>query len=154
MANLGFRLINRTRTSNPIFHQRIHQFCSQPPSPQALPINAPPPTNYSGSWLTHRFFSYILLPVLPYGLAYPGKVTDVLIATCLVAHGHLGLSVIVTDYVEGGMAPGAKLLRFIRKTILGLSIGTLVGLLYLTFADIGIANTIRGIWAVKSKPRE
>ncbi|KAL9705695.1 hypothetical protein quinque_009213 [Culex quinquefasciatus] len=137
MANLLLRSIIRSRTSNPFFLQRVHRFCSQPQSPQAPPIKAPPPTNYSGSWLTHRFFSYILLPVLPYGLAYPGKVTDVLIATCLVAHGHLGLSVIVTDY-----------------TILGLSIGTLVGLLYLTFADIGIANTIRGIWAVEPKPRE
>ncbi|XP_058839482.1 succinate dehydrogenase [ubiquinone] cytochrome b small subunit, mitochondrial-like [Topomyia yanbarensis] len=109
-----------------------------------------PVKSYVKTWWTTKLCTWALVGSIPIGLVYPNRVTDVVLATTLVAHQQLGLSAIVTDYVNpralGGLAKKSA-----QGTVLILSAATLGGLLHLTFNDIGLSNTIRKIWTVKPK---
>ncbi|EAT46455.1 AAEL002383-PA [Aedes aegypti] len=129
---------------------QIRLFCQQSSSPKTKWRPSLGSSNYANHWRLDRAFSWILLGVLPLGLTYPCKALDVIIAICVVGHQQTGLSSVVTDYVRKDLLRGMAT-KAAHGVTAGLSVATLVGLLYLTFADIGITETVRRIWAVQPK---
>ncbi|KXJ81950.1 hypothetical protein RP20_CCG016431 [Aedes albopictus] len=131
----------------------IRVFCQKSsPFPSKWRL-APASSNYANHWRLDRAFSWILLGAIPLGLAYPSKAMDVVIAVCVVGHQQTGLSSVVTDYVRTDFLRGMAT-KAVQGATMALSAATLAGLLYLTFADIGITETVRRIWAVEPKKSE
>lgn len=106
--------------------------------------------NHTTLWTAEKALSFVLLGVLPAGLLYPSQATDAVVAVCVVMHLHWGLEAIVTDYVRPILF-GHTVPKVCHALLLVVSAATLGGLFYFIHNDIGIANTIRKIWATKSK---
>jgi len=75
---------------------------------------------------------------------------DILLAVSLVAHTYWGFEAIVKDYVRV-LLFGAVVPKVCQGLLALIMMVTLGGLFYLIFDDIGIAETIRRLWAIKSK---
>lgn len=65
-------------------------------------------------------------------------------------HGHWGLEACVTDYVRPVIF-GETIPKISHGLLLLVSATTLGGLLYFIYTDIGIANAIRKLWAIKGQ---
>lgn len=101
-------------------------------------------------WTAERAVSVLLLGLVPAAIACPSQTLDTLLAVSIVMHGHWGLEACVTDYVRpvifGEFIPKAS-----HVLLLAISATTLGGLLYFIYTDIGIANAIRKLWAIKGQ---
>ncbi|XP_055523663.1 succinate dehydrogenase [ubiquinone] cytochrome b small subunit, mitochondrial [Wyeomyia smithii] len=106
--------------------------------------------NHTTLWTAEKALSLALLGVLPVGMMYPSQATDAVIAVCVVMHFHWGLEAIVTDYVRPILF-GHTVPKVCHALLLVVSAATLGGLFCFIHNDIGIANTIRKIWATKPK---
>lgn len=106
--------------------------------------------NHVTLWNAERALSVGLLGILPVGLMFPSQAGDALIAVSIVMHQHWGLEAIVTDYVRP-IVFGAAVPKIAHGLLLLVSAATLGGLFYFIHNDIGIANTVRKIWATKPK---
>lgn len=129
--------------------------------------------NHSALWTLERAVSLGLLAVIPAAFLMPNQTLDALMAVSLVLHSHWwvwdlrkrneiintssvtkminfrGIEAMITDYVRpsivGNVVP--KLAHF---TLLLLSMASLGGLFYMIYNDIGIAKSIKKLWAVKA----
>lgn len=105
--------------------------------------------DHSKLWTIERGVSAALLAILPAALAFPSKSLDILLAVTVVMHTHWGLEAILVDYVRpvlfGPSLP--KLVPLVTMTFSAIFLGLL---LYNIFTDIGISQSIRKFWAIKS----
>lgn len=105
--------------------------------------------DHSKLWLVEKATSALLIPLIPLGLLMPNKIIDATLAVLISAHTFWGLEAIAVDYVRASVFG-----PFIPKVALGLvyilCFATLGGLFYIISHDIGLANTFRQLWAIKS----
>lgn len=105
---------------------------------------------HSTLWTVERAVSAGLLAIVPAAIAFPSQPLDVILAVSMVMHAHWGLEAVVTDYVRpilfGNLVP-----KIAHIALLVFSVGTLAGLLYFIFNDIGIGKAVRKFWAVKAQ---
>ena len=62
----------------------------------------------AGHWIKERWLSVALIPLFPGAYMFPGPVADTLLALALPIHNHMGIDVLLTDYVKGVLDPIAK----------------------------------------------
>lgn len=105
--------------------------------------------SHSGLWVAERAVSAGLLALLPAALAFPSQALDTLLAVSVVMHAHWGLEACVVDYVRPVIF-GEVVPKVAHGALILVSALTLAGLLYLIYTDIGIANAVRKLWAIKS----
>lgn len=105
---------------------------------------------HSTLWTAERVFSAGLLAIVPAAIAFPSQPLDVILAVTMVMHAHWGLEAIVTDYVRPIMF-GSLVPKLAHILLLVFSAGTLAGLCYFIFNDIGIGKAVRKFWAVKGQ---
>lgn len=91
-----------------------------------------------------------MLGLAPAALVFPSQSLDTLLAISVVMHGHWGLEACVTDYVRPVIF-GETIPKISHGLLLLVSATTLGGLLYFIYTDIGIANAIRKLWAIKGQ---
>lgn len=91
-----------------------------------------------------------LLAVVPAAIAFPSQPLDVILAVSMVMHAHWGLEAVVTDYVRPILF-GSFVPKLAHILLLVFSVGTLSGLLYFIFNDIGIGKAVRKLWAIKGQ---
>lgn len=89
--------------------------------------------------------SYALAGLLPAGLVSPeggalAKVSDIGLAAAIPFHTHVGLSIVVADYVPRALQTPA------RVGVLGLTTVTFLGLLKLSLTGNGVTGTIKQLW--------
>lgn len=101
-------------------------------------------------WTAERALSVGLLGLVPAAIACPSQVLDTLLAISVVMHGHWGLEACVTDYIRPVIF-GELVAKSGHVLLLIISATTLGGLLYFIYTDIGIANAIRKLWAIKGQ---
>lgn len=101
-------------------------------------------------WTAERAVSVVLLGLVPAAIACPSQALDTLLAVSIVMHGHWGLEACVTDYVRPVIF-GEFIPKVAHILLLAVSAATLGGLLYFIYTDIGIANAIRKLWAIKGQ---
>ncbi|XP_075982689.1 succinate dehydrogenase, subunit D isoform X2 [Anticarsia gemmatalis] len=105
--------------------------------------------DHSKLWIVEKAVAAIMIPLMPIALLMPNKLFDSVLAILISAHTFWGLEAIAVDYVRASIFG-----PFIPKVALGLvyllSIATLGGLFYIISHDIGLSNSIRQIWAIKS----
>lgn len=106
--------------------------------------------SHSGLWTAERALSLALLGLAPAALAYPSQTLDTLLAVSIVMHGHWGLEACVTDYIRPVIF-GEAIPKISHGLLILVSATTLGGLLYFIYTDIGIANAIRKLWAIKGQ---
>ncbi|XP_053685625.1 succinate dehydrogenase [ubiquinone] cytochrome b small subunit, mitochondrial [Sabethes cyaneus] len=168
---LNFVLRSTCRSSAPLFGSLVNAGRLSVPVTRSLVPKVSAPTLLSGSlrhftatpvrraaaggnhstlWTAEKALSLALLGILPVGLLYPSQVTDAAIAVGVVMHMHWGLEAIVTDYVRPILV-GHTVPKICHALLIVVSAATLGGLFYFIHNDIGIANTIRTIWATKTK---
>ncbi|XP_058443676.1 succinate dehydrogenase [ubiquinone] cytochrome b small subunit, mitochondrial [Malaya genurostris] len=106
--------------------------------------------NHVAIWSGERALAIGMLGIIPVAIAFPSQAGDALMAIAMVMHQHWGLEAIVTDYVRpilfGNLVP-----KLAHGLLLVVSVATLGGLFYFIHNDIGIANSIRKIWATQTK---
>ncbi|XP_058819251.1 succinate dehydrogenase [ubiquinone] cytochrome b small subunit, mitochondrial [Topomyia yanbarensis] len=106
--------------------------------------------NHVTVWSAERALALGMLGIIPVGLMFPSQAGDAIMAVSMVMHFHWGLEAIVVDYVRpilfGNVIP-----KLAQGMLLVVSVATLGGLFYFIHNDIGIANSIRKIWATKPK---
>lgn len=106
--------------------------------------------NHVALWTAERVISLGLLGIVPVSLAFPSQAGDAILALSMVMHAHWGLEAVVTDYVResifGNVVPKAA-----HGLLILFSAATLAGLFMMVYNDVGIAKTIRKIWATKPK---
>lgn len=94
--------------------------------------------------------SYALAGLIPAGLVSPeggvlAKVADVGLAAAIPFHTHVGLNLVVSDYVPRALQMPA------RFGVLGLSAITFAGLLKLSLLGNGVTGSLKDLWRKESK---
>jgi len=106
--------------------------------------------SHAALWTIERGVSLGLLAVIPGAFLFPCQALDALMAVSVVMHQHWGLEAMVTDYVRpvifGNVVPKAA-----HAALFLFSVATLGGLFYLIYNDIGIAKSVKKIWAIKGQ---
>eukprot|EP00039_Didymoeca_costata_P018687 m.334550 g.334550 ORF g.334550 m.334550 type:complete len:148 (+) comp17381_c0_seq1:45-488(+) len=97
-------------------------------------------------WVAERALSVGLLGLLPAAVAFPGQAVDMAIAIALPVHNHMGMDIVITDYIHGAVAP--KLCVALNWIVGG---ATMAGLVYFNINDVGITAGIGQLWAVTGK---
>ncbi|OWR45308.1 putative succinate dehydrogenase [ubiquinone] cytochrome b small subunit [Danaus plexippus plexippus] len=115
----------------------------------AVKMAAAKSDDHSKLWVIERITSAILIPLVPLALLVPNKLFDSLLAIIVVAHSFWGLEAIAVDYVRASLF-GPLIPKLAIGLVYLISIATLGGLFYIITHDIGIANSIRQFWSVKS----
>uniref|UniRef100_A0A1B0C7W9 Succinate dehydrogenase [ubiquinone] cytochrome b small subunit n=1 Tax=Glossina palpalis gambiensis TaxID=67801 RepID=A0A1B0C7W9_9MUSC len=105
--------------------------------------------NHTTLWTLERVVSLALLGVIPAAFLVPSQTLDALMAVSLVLHSHWGIEAMITDYVRPAIV-GNVLPKVSHASLLLLSMATLGGLFYLIYNDIGIAKSVKKLWAVKA----
>uniref|UniRef100_A0A1B0AHH2 Succinate dehydrogenase [ubiquinone] cytochrome b small subunit n=1 Tax=Glossina pallidipes TaxID=7398 RepID=A0A1B0AHH2_GLOPL len=105
--------------------------------------------NHTTLWTLERAVSLALLGVIPAAFLVPSQTLDALMAVSLVLHSHWGIEAMITDYVRPAIV-GNVLPKVAHASLLLLSMATLGGLFYLIYNDIGIAKSVKKLWAVKA----
>uniref|UniRef100_A0A1A9W2N4 Succinate dehydrogenase [ubiquinone] cytochrome b small subunit n=1 Tax=Glossina brevipalpis TaxID=37001 RepID=A0A1A9W2N4_9MUSC len=105
--------------------------------------------NHTTLWTLERLVSLALLGVIPAAFLVPSQTLDALMAVSLVLHSHWGIEAMITDYVRPAIV-GNVLPKVAHASLLLLSMATLGGLFYLIYNDIGIAKSVKKLWAVKA----
>lgn len=106
--------------------------------------------NHSKLWTIERGFSAALLAVIPAAIAFPSKSLDTLMAVTMVMHAHWGLEACAVDYVRPVLF-GTVLPKIAPLAVAAFSATLLAVLVYFIQTDIGIAQTIRKLWAIQGK---
>ncbi|CAH2094829.1 unnamed protein product [Euphydryas editha] len=106
-------------------------------------------SDHSKLWVVERVASALLIPLIPLALISPNKVLDSLLAILVTAHSFWGLEAIAVDYVRASIF-GPVIPKVAIGLVYLISIATLGGLFYIITHDIGIANSIKQFWAIKS----
>ncbi|KAM7359761.1 succinate dehydrogenase [ubiquinone] cytochrome b small subunit, mitochondrial-like [Cochliomyia hominivorax] len=104
--------------------------------------------NHTALWTIERGVSVALLAVIPAAFLLPSQTMDALLAVSLVLHTHWGIEAMVTDYVRPAVV-GNVLPKVAHASLLLISMATLGGLFYMIYNDIGIAKSVKQLWAVK-----
>ncbi|KPJ16995.1 Putative succinate dehydrogenase [ubiquinone] cytochrome b small subunit, mitochondrial [Papilio machaon] len=107
------------------------------------------PHDHSKLWVIEKGVSALLVPLIPLGLLVPNKLFDSILAILITAHSFWGLEAIAVDYVRASIF-GPVIPKIAIGLVYLLSIATLGGLFYVISHDVGIANTVRQLWSVKS----
>ncbi|XP_075147867.1 succinate dehydrogenase [ubiquinone] cytochrome b small subunit, mitochondrial-like [Haematobia irritans] len=122
------------------------------PVTRNIAVSAPRLSAAGGShtalWTIERVVSLALLGVVPLAFMVPSQTMDALLAVSLVLHSHWGIEAMVTDYMRPSVV-GNVLPKVAHGSLLLLSMATLGGLFYLIYNDIGIAKSVKKLWAVK-----
>ncbi|XP_059047834.1 succinate dehydrogenase [ubiquinone] cytochrome b small subunit, mitochondrial isoform X2 [Achroia grisella] len=105
--------------------------------------------DHSKLWVVEKLTSVLLVPLVPLGLLMPNKLFDSVLAILITAHSFWGLEAIVVDYVRASIF-GPVIPKIAIGLVYLISIATLGGLFYVISHDIGIANSFRQLWAIKS----
>lgn len=105
--------------------------------------------DHSKLWVVEKITSALLVPIIPLALIAPNKVFDSALAILVVAHSFWGLEAIAVDYVRAGVF-GPIIPKMAIGLVYLISIATLGGLFYIITHDIGIGNSIKQLWAIKS----
>jgi succinate dehydrogenase (ubiquinone) membrane anchor subunit len=112
----------------------------------AAPIPEPNPSHGSYHWTFERLVAAGIVPlaVAPFAAGSLNPTTDAILCALLLVHSHLGLQVLVTDYIPKKRFPTA------RKTLSwGLNaITALVGLGLYEFEtnDVGVTELVSKLW--------
>uniref|UniRef100_A0A2A4JSV9 Succinate dehydrogenase [ubiquinone] cytochrome b small subunit n=1 Tax=Heliothis virescens TaxID=7102 RepID=A0A2A4JSV9_HELVI len=107
------------------------------------------PHDHSKLWVIEKAVAALMIPLLPMGLLLPNRILDSVIAILICAHSFWGLEAIAIDYVRASVV-GPILPKIALGLVYLISIATLGGLFYIISHDVGIANMIKQIWAIKS----
>ncbi|CAH0400636.1 unnamed protein product [Chilo suppressalis] len=110
------------------------------------------PHDHSKLWVIERATSAALVPLIPLGLLMPNKIIDAVLAILITAHSFWGLEAIAVDYVRAAIL-GPVIPKIAIGLVYLLSIATLGGLFYLISHDVGLANSVRQLWAIKSEQK-
>ncbi|KAL0819401.1 hypothetical protein ABMA28_007514 [Loxostege sticticalis] len=110
------------------------------------------PHDHSKLWVIEKAVSAALVPLIPLGLLMPNKLFDSLLAILITAHSFWGLEAIAVDYVRASVV-GPLLPKLAIALVYLLSFATLGGLFYIITHDVGICNSIRQLWAVRSQQK-
>ncbi|KAJ0173467.1 hypothetical protein K1T71_010616 [Dendrolimus kikuchii] len=111
--------------------------------------NVETPHDHSKLWVIEKAVGAALIPMVPLSLMMPNKVFDSILAILITAHSFWGLEAIAVDYVRASIF-GPIIPKIAIGLVYLISIATLGGLFYIISHDVGIANTIRQFWAIKS----
>ncbi|KIH89448.1 succinate dehydrogenase (ubiquinone) membrane anchor subunit [Sporothrix brasiliensis 5110] len=112
----------------------------------AAPIPAPNPSHGSYHWTFERLVAAGIVPltVAPFAAGSLNPTTDAVLCALLLVHSHLGLQVLVTDYIPEKRFPTAR-----KATSWGLNaITALVGLGLYEFEtnDVGVTELVSKLW--------
>lgn len=129
--------------STPIINS-VRSFRTSP-----INLSSEKPHDHSKLWVIEKGVAALMIPLLPMGLLIPNKLFDSLIAILICAHSFWGLEAIAIDYVRASVV-GPILPKIALGLVYLISIATLGGLFYIISHDVGIANTVKQIWAIKS----
>ncbi|XP_068619433.1 succinate dehydrogenase [ubiquinone] cytochrome b small subunit, mitochondrial [Battus philenor] len=108
------------------------------------------PHDHAKLWIIEKATSALMVPLIPLGLLVPNRIFDSLLAILITAHSFWGLEAIAVDYVRASIF-GPVIPKIAIGLVYLLSIATLGGLFYIISHDIGIANSVRRLWAVRSQ---
>ncbi|CAK1583977.1 unnamed protein product [Parnassius mnemosyne] len=108
------------------------------------------PHDHAKLWVIEKATSALLVPLIPLGLLMPNKIIDSVLAILITAHSFWGLEAIAVDYVRASIF-GSVIPKIAIGLVYLLSIATLGGLFYIISHDVGLANTVRQFWAVRSQ---
>ncbi|XP_041969894.1 succinate dehydrogenase [ubiquinone] cytochrome b small subunit, mitochondrial [Aricia agestis] len=103
-------------------------------------------------WVIEKVTAAALVPLIPLSLLMPNKLFDSALALLIVAHSFWGLEAIAVDYVRASIF-GPIIPKIAIALVYLISIATLGGLLYIITHDIGLANTVKQFWAIKSEQK-
>ncbi len=90
--------------------------------------------------------------LLPLGVlvgAPYSAIADVFFAVAMPAHGYLGMASVITDYVHD---PSDQ--KIAKALAFGVAVVTGVGLLKLTFTDVGVTGAARLLWSPRKDTEE
>ncbi|CAK7567443.1 MAG: membrane anchor subunit of succinate dehydrogenase, Sdh4 [Sporothrix epigloea] len=112
----------------------------------AQPIPKPNPSHGSYHWTFERLIAAAIVPlsVAPFAAGSLHPTSDAIFCGLLLIHTHLGLQVLVTDYIPKKRFPGAR-----KAFTWGLNAATaLVGLGLYEFEtnDVGITELVSQLW--------
>uniref|UniRef100_A0A1E1WR06 Succinate dehydrogenase [ubiquinone] cytochrome b small subunit n=1 Tax=Pectinophora gossypiella TaxID=13191 RepID=A0A1E1WR06_PECGO len=110
------------------------------------------PHDHAKMWVIEKTTSAILIVLIPLALAVPNKILDSAMAILITAHSFWGLEAIAVDYVRASIF-GPVIPKIAIGLVYAISIATLGGLFYIITHDVGISNTIRNFWAIKSEQK-
>ncbi|KAJ3368447.1 membrane anchor subunit of succinate dehydrogenase, Sdh4 [Allomyces arbusculus] len=104
----------------------------------------------SHHWVYERALSVALLPTIGYAMVVGADpINDMILASTLVAHMHLGLDQVVTDYVPVRRYPrGGKAANWALR---GLTMLVLYGCWRINTQDVGMAESFRRVWRARDE---
>ncbi|KNE66832.1 hypothetical protein AMAG_11316 [Allomyces macrogynus ATCC 38327] len=104
----------------------------------------------SHHWVYERALSVALLPTIGYAIVVGADpVNDMILASTLVAHMHLGLDQVVTDYVPVRRYPrGGKAANWALR---GFTLLVLYGCWRINTQDVGMAESFRRVWRAREE---
>ncbi|XP_059618709.1 succinate dehydrogenase [ubiquinone] cytochrome b small subunit, mitochondrial [Phlebotomus argentipes] len=102
-------------------------------------------------WVFERFLSAGLLGLLPVAFLHPSAIGDTILAAAMVIHSYIGFKSVVTDYVRP-VVFGTVIPPIAQGLLLLLTIATAAGLIQFIRNDVGIANAVKRVWAIKPAP--
>ncbi|XP_026332938.1 succinate dehydrogenase [ubiquinone] cytochrome b small subunit, mitochondrial isoform X1 [Hyposmocoma kahamanoa] len=105
--------------------------------------------DHSRLWVIERAVTAVMLGAIPAALIMPNKILDSVVAILITAHSFWGLEAVAVDYVRESIF-GKIIPKIAIALVYLIHIATLGGLFYIISHDIGIANTIRQLWSIKS----
>lgn len=105
--------------------------------------------DHSKMWVIEKAVGAALIPFVPLALIMPNKLFDSILAILITAHSFWGLEAIAVDYVRASLF-GPVIPKIAIGLVYLLSIATLGGLFYIISHDVGIGNTVRQFWSIKS----
>eukprot|EP00041_Stephanoeca_diplocostata_P005748 m.67987 g.67987 ORF g.67987 m.67987 type:complete len:115 (+) comp15975_c0_seq1:352-696(+) len=90
-----------------------------------------------------RYISVGLVGLLPAAAVMPCEAIDMAIAVALPLHNHMGMEVVIMDYVKPDIVMNAAK---VANWVLG--VATTAGLVYFNLNDVGISKGIAQLWAL------
>ncbi|XP_055679352.1 succinate dehydrogenase [ubiquinone] cytochrome b small subunit, mitochondrial [Lutzomyia longipalpis] len=102
-------------------------------------------------WILERVLSLGLLGLVPLAFISPSAIGDTILASVMVVHSYIGFKSIVTDYVRPVIF-GTVIPPIAQGLLLLLTIATAAGLIQFIRNDVGIANAVKRVWAIKPAP--
>ncbi|XP_033756318.1 putative succinate dehydrogenase [ubiquinone] cytochrome b small subunit, mitochondrial [Pecten maximus] len=95
----------------------------------------------STHWKVERVVAISMIPILPACIYMGGPVSDFIITTAVLAHGHWGVHGVLVDYVEKFFPPIHYLWYMVM--IMGFA-----GMMHFNYNDVGITKAIAMFWAL------
>eukprot|EP00035_Acanthoeca_spectabilis_P020859 m.434983 g.434983 ORF g.434983 m.434983 type:complete len:158 (+) comp17791_c0_seq1:22-495(+) len=112
----------------------------------AVPALSAGAVNNSGTshWKIERALSVALVPLcLSPFVTGGGFTTDMMLAVALPIHNHMGMDVVLSDYVKpDSLMNASKALNWV------VGCGTTAGLVYFNLNDVGICKGLAQFWAL------